>query len=49
MIQENSTGKLKTDDESGETGAISLSIIKLNSQGALLPGVGSLVQRDLYN
>lgn len=49
MTQENSTGKQKSDDESGETGAISLSIIELNSQGALLPGVGTLVQRDLYD
>lgn len=45
MTQENSTGK---HDESGETEAVSLSILELNFQGALLPDVGSPMQRDLY-
>lgn len=49
MNQENLTGSTNSDDKSGDTEAISLSILELNSPGALLPDVGSPVQRDLYD
>lgn len=49
MTQENLTGSRNSDDKSGDTEAISLSILELHSLGALLPDVGSPVQRDLYD